>query len=231
MQQQRAGERELALGGDRPVLAEIRAHGRGIEALLPERCLGAAAQEADARPARIVGDEGDIASEVDLVVVAAQDRPLDQLAGDRIADRLLDVARLRRLAFARQRDRFLDGGDIGRRGRRRRGDRRRCGGGRARLAVAVRLRRLAAAAGVLAFGRRRLVFGRGARGLLFLFRSAVRQVGLQRDAERAGDRKRSQKSGRGRNNQAVVLAADGSLSIFIRLIRLTKQLTGRRRDH
>ena len=33
-----------------------------------------------------VVDEGDIASEVDLVVVAAQDRPLDQLAGDRIAD-------------------------------------------------------------------------------------------------------------------------------------------------
>ena len=86
-QQQRARERELALGGERPVLAEIRAHGRGIEAVLPERRLGAAAQEADARPARIFGDEGDIAGEVAVVVVAAQDRPLDQLAGDRIADR------------------------------------------------------------------------------------------------------------------------------------------------
>ena len=112
-QQQRTGERELALGGDRPVLAEMRAHGRGIEAVLPQRRLGAAAQEADARPARIFVDEGEIASVIDFVVVAAQDRPLDQLASDRIADRLLDVARLRRLAFARQRDRLLDGGDIG----------------------------------------------------------------------------------------------------------------------
>ena len=122
LQQQRARKRELALGGGGSFPAEMRPHGRGIEAVLPERRLGAAPQEADARPARIFGDEGDIAGVVDLVVVAAQDRPLDQLACDRIADRALQLACPRRFAFARLRDRLLDGGNIGRGGRRRGSD-------------------------------------------------------------------------------------------------------------
>ena len=55
----------------------------------------------------LLGDEGGVAGEVDAVVVAAQDRPFDQLARDRIADRLLHLGRLRRLALARKRDRLL----------------------------------------------------------------------------------------------------------------------------
>ncbi len=173
LQQQRARERELALGGDGPVLAEMRPHGRGIEAVLPERRLGAAPQEADARPARIFGDEGDIAGEVDLVVVAAQDRPFDQLACDRIADRALQLACPRRLAFARLRDRLLDGGDIGRGGRRRGGDARaappeawggamRAGGARfrGRRFVSCRRQPSALAGGGLGFRRGGLVLRR-----------------------------------------------------------------------
>jgi hypothetical protein len=43
----------------------------GIEAFLPESGLRAPAQQTDARPTRIVGDEGNIASKVDLAAVAA----------------------------------------------------------------------------------------------------------------------------------------------------------------
>jgi hypothetical protein len=111
-QQQRASQRKLALGCERLVL-KIRAHGRGIEAFLPERRLRASAQQTDIWPARIVGNEGNIALEVDLVVVAAQDRPLDHFAGDGIADTFFYVACLRRLALARQRDCSLDHGESG----------------------------------------------------------------------------------------------------------------------
>ena len=111
-QQHRASQRKLALGGERLVLVKISAHGPGIETFLPERRLRASAQQTDTRPARIVGDEGHIASEVDRVVVAAQNHPLDHFAGDRIADTFFYVACLCRLAIARQRDRYLDGGEI-----------------------------------------------------------------------------------------------------------------------
>jgi len=51
-------------------------------------------------PARVVGNESNIALEVDLVVVAAQDRPLDHFASDGIVDTFFYVACLRRLALA-----------------------------------------------------------------------------------------------------------------------------------
>jgi hypothetical protein len=100
-QQQRASQRKLALGGERLVFFKISAHEMGIEAFLPERRFRASAQQTDIRPARIVGDESNIASEVDLVVVTAQNRPLGHFAGDRIADIFLYVACLRQLALAR----------------------------------------------------------------------------------------------------------------------------------
>ena len=123
LQQQRAAERKPALGGERPRLAEIAAHDRRIEPLLPERRLGAAPQQSDARPARVLVDEGDVAGEIDaaavvaVAVVAAQDRPFDQFARDRIADRALDLGGLRGLAMARQCEGFLDGGEVGGGGR------------------------------------------------------------------------------------------------------------------
>jgi hypothetical protein len=59
-----------------------------------------------------IGTSAHLASEVDLVLVAAQNRPLDHLAGDRIADTFFYVACLYQLAPARQRDRYLDGGEF-----------------------------------------------------------------------------------------------------------------------
>jgi hypothetical protein len=108
-QQQRASQRKLALGGERLVLVKIRAHGLGIEAFLPERRLRASAQQTDIRPARILGDKGNIALEVDLL--AAQNCPLDHVAGDGIAHAFFYVACLRQLALARQRDCCLDRGE------------------------------------------------------------------------------------------------------------------------
>ena len=89
-QQQRASQRKLALGGERLVLAKIPAHDLRIEPFLPERRLRASAQHTDIRPARIVGDEGKIALEVDLL--AAQNCPLDHVAGDGIAHAFFYVA-------------------------------------------------------------------------------------------------------------------------------------------
>ncbi len=233
----------------------MRAHGRGIEAVLPERRLGAPPQEADARPARILGDEGDIAGVVDLVVVAAQDRPLDQLACDRIADRALQLARPRRFAFARLRDRLLDGGDIGRGGRRRGGDGERrlrglvtgdraggarfCGRGFVLARGCLGFRgggfvlwrcRLVLRRGGLLLRRRGLGLRRRARSLLVL-RRAARRVGLQGNAEGTGDRERRQNSPRCGNDQAVILAVVRSLSDIYSFDNIDEALTGRPRDH
>src|SRR6266436_1586617 len=112
-QQQRASQRKLALGCERLVLVKICAYARGIEAFLPECRLRASVQQTDIRPARVVGNESNIALEVDLVVVAAQDRPLDHFASDGIVDTFFYVACLRRLALARQRDCSLDRGESG----------------------------------------------------------------------------------------------------------------------
>ena len=109
IQQQSASQRKLALRGERLVLVKIRAHGLRIEAFLPERRLRASAQQTDIRPARMVGDEGNIALEVDLL--AAQNCPLDHVAGDGIAHAFFYVACLRQLALARQCYCCLDRGE------------------------------------------------------------------------------------------------------------------------
>ena len=78
----------------------------------PQHRFGAAAQEADAWPARVGVDEGDVAGGTRAVAVAAQDRPFDQLARDRIVDALLDIGRLRGPAAARSRNGILGGGHV-----------------------------------------------------------------------------------------------------------------------
>ena len=108
----RAGERELSSLRDRLVAGE-GADGREVRVLLPQHHLGAAAEHAGARPARIGGEEGLVAREIRGVVVAAQDRPFDELAGDRIGDALLEVGRVRGLAAAGEREGVVGGGEIG----------------------------------------------------------------------------------------------------------------------
>ena len=127
----RAGERELSSLRDRLVAGE-GADGREVRMLLPQHHLGAPAEHAGARPVRIGGEEGLVAREIGGVVVAAQDRPFDELAGERIGDALLEVGRVSSLAAAREREGVVGGGEIGCR----RGD------GRRRQRLAGRLGRI-----------------------------------------------------------------------------------------
>jgi hypothetical protein len=113
LQEQRAGEGEFSLGADRPFLAEECPHEGRVGTIRPQRALGAAAQHSDRRPGGVRGDESGIAAQADaFVLVAAQDRPFDQLAGDRIADRLLQVAGLRRLAPPGGGDAVFESGEV-----------------------------------------------------------------------------------------------------------------------
>ena len=78
--------RELALGGGRLLLSKESAHEGRIEAVRPQRRFGAPAQHGDRGPARVFGDEGHVAAEADARrLVAAQDRPFHQLAGNGVA--------------------------------------------------------------------------------------------------------------------------------------------------
>ena len=96
--------------------------------LLPQRRFGAPAQRRNPRPAWIGGDESRVAREIEIGLVAAQDHPFDQLAGERIGDRALDAGRLVGPALVRQLDGLFDGGEIERRGVRGRRHRQRRGG-------------------------------------------------------------------------------------------------------
>ena len=144
LQQERAGEGELALRGGRLVLAEEGAHEGRIGAVRPQRRLGAATQQPDGGPVRILRDEGHVAADADAIgLVAAQDRPFDQLARDRVGDRLLQVAGLRRPASTGGGDRLLQGSQVRRRDRLARGGSgAACGvrsrGGHARLGAGLR---------------------------------------------------------------------------------------------
>ena len=80
------------------LLGEIAAHEGRIAAVRPQRRLGSAAQHYHRGPAGIFHEEGHVTAEIDAVVlVAAQDRPFDQLAGNRVGDRLSQVGSLRGL--------------------------------------------------------------------------------------------------------------------------------------
>ena len=129
-------QRELALGRDRRFVLEPRPD-RGVVAMVvPQRGLDAPAQERLRRPARIGRNEGAIALDRSAVVVAAQDQPFGELAGDRIGDRGLRLRRIGGLVLAHELDDVFQRVLVGLRGRRRRGYRcrgHRClrGGGRA----------------------------------------------------------------------------------------------------
>ena len=127
LRHQGAREREAALRGGRLAGAEERAHRRRIALLVPQRVLGALAHHADARPARIGGNEAGEAVEVRLVIVAAQNGPLDQLARQRVFERPLDRDGLAGFLLAHEVERALDQREVGGRGRGGRGERERLG--------------------------------------------------------------------------------------------------------
>ena len=77
-------QRELALGRYRRFVFEPGPDGRVVATVVPKRCLDAPAQEGLRRPARIGRDERAIALDGSAIVVAAQDDPFRELAGDRI---------------------------------------------------------------------------------------------------------------------------------------------------
>ena len=109
--EERAAEREASLGRQRPVSGE-RANGGEVGVLLPQHRFGPLAEHRDARPARIGGDEGLEAGEIGAVLVAAQDRPFDQLAGEGIGDPLLHFGGVFRLAATGIFDRLPHGREV-----------------------------------------------------------------------------------------------------------------------
>jgi hypothetical protein len=84
--------------------------------LLPKRRLGAPAERRNRGPAWIGRDEGGVAREIEVGIVAAQDRPFNELAGDGIGDRTLDAGCFVRSALVHKVDRLFDRCDVERRG-------------------------------------------------------------------------------------------------------------------
>ncbi len=118
--EQRLGEREFALGGNRLLALEVGLD-RGVLALVvPQRRFDAAAQEGLRRPARIGGDEGAVALDRSAIVIAAQIDPFAELARHGIANRLHQLCGFRTLALADQLDDVFERFGIRLRGRRRR---------------------------------------------------------------------------------------------------------------
>ena len=79
--EQRARQHVAALGGDRLMVGEKGEHGGVVELVVPQRVLGAAAEQRRVRPARIGVHESGVALEARLGVVAAQDRPIRRACG------------------------------------------------------------------------------------------------------------------------------------------------------
>ena len=86
---------------------------RRLDILDPQHRLGAAAKHREARPARIGGDEGEVALAAGPVAVAAQDDPFDELARRRVRDAGRDVGRLAGAALAQPVDCAFDQRDLG----------------------------------------------------------------------------------------------------------------------
>ncbi len=118
-------QRELALGGDRRLVFEPRPDRGVVAAVIPQRGLDAPAQERLRRPARIGRDKRAVALDRSAVVVAAQDQPFRELAGDRIGDRGLRLRGVGGLLLAHELDDVFQHVLVGLRGRGRRGYRRR----------------------------------------------------------------------------------------------------------
>ena len=148
----------------------------GIGLLLPHHGFGLAAQQTDARPARVGADEGGIAGIVGGIVIAAQEHPFDQLAGEGIADVLLQIVDLAGLAVARERNGIFDTGQVRGRDRQARGRRQGCPCG-PRAPRGGRAHGRGARCGGAAAGGRRLGAG-SARDLLRRSRTGERDRGL-----------------------------------------------------
>src|SRR5262249_4060695 len=114
--EQRAGARDTALRAAPGAVAEVRARGRCAGLLLPSHRSRTPAQAAERWPTRVRGNEGRIAREVRVVVVAAQDRPFDELARHRVADRALLLGRFRSFALPGKPNRGFDVRDVDARG-------------------------------------------------------------------------------------------------------------------
>ncbi len=118
--EQGAAERKASLGGNRPVAGE-GADGGEVGLFLPQHGFGPPAEHRDAGPARIGCDESLETGEIGAILVAAQDRPFDQLTGDRIGDPLLHLSRVFGLATTGIFDRLPHRCEVrGRRGHHRR---------------------------------------------------------------------------------------------------------------
>ncbi len=113
---QRTRQREPTLRRTRRIASEKFNDGAPIRLLLPKRRLRAPAQRRNRGPARIGRDEGGVAGEIEVGAVAAQDRPLDELARDGIGYRTLDARRFVRPALVHKIDGLLDRGNVERRG-------------------------------------------------------------------------------------------------------------------
>src|SRR5450759_639480 len=100
-------ERKPAFAARR-LAAREATHRRGVAPLLPRSPFRAPAQQADARPARVVGNECRVPAETRFTGRVAQDQPFDELLGHRIADRFFDAGCFASFALAHQIDRLLD---------------------------------------------------------------------------------------------------------------------------
>ena len=121
LREQSARQHVATFRGARLMFGEESAHGAVVDAVVPQRVLGAAAEQRRVRPARIGLDPGGVALERGIGVVRAQDHPFGKLARHRIADARFSRVGFRFLAFARGFDHAFHRVDIGcgRRGRRR----------------------------------------------------------------------------------------------------------------
>jgi hypothetical protein len=110
-------QRELAFGRDRRFVFEPRPHRGVVATVVPECGFDAPAQEGLRRPTRIGRNEGAIALDRRAIVVAAQDQPFGELAGDRIGDRRLHLRCVRSLLLADELDDAFQRVLVGLRGR------------------------------------------------------------------------------------------------------------------
>ena len=97
-------QRKAALGRDRRLVLEPRPHGGVVALVVPQRRLEPAAHEGLRRPARILREEGAIALDGDVVVLAAQDQPFGELFRHRILEPRGELSGLVGLALADQLD-------------------------------------------------------------------------------------------------------------------------------
>src|SRR5438034_913234 len=86
---------------------------RRLDVLDPKHPLRALAEHAEIRPARIGGNEGEIALALGTVVVVAQDEPFHELACYRVRDAAGDLGRLAGAAVTQRLDCALDQRNVG----------------------------------------------------------------------------------------------------------------------